>query len=175
MSLREVLRDSSYTGLTDAECVARLAEVVEISRDTSLKSVRDIQAALEPSLNDFRLVWGTFEAAVQSDPAMRAYMTTISSVGVNMTNATLRGIIATLAAAGEWPDAVRDAILALGIVSGPRWQQAGLGAEPTEAEVTAARTLNTVETQAVAWFNEVVSELGASVNSWQDALDLLPE
>lgn len=171
MNLRDVLRQSEYAALTDAECVTHLAGTVEITRDAAPKNVRDIQAALEPSLDDFRLVWGTFEAAAQQDPAMRAYMTTLSSTGVNFTNATLRGIIATLATAGSWPDAVRDKVLALGIVTGPRWQASGLEEAPDEADVAAARARNDAELKATTRFNLVMAGLDSgSVADWDDAL-----
>jgi hypothetical protein len=56
---------------------------------------------------------------------------------MSLSGADRQGLIDQLAIAGNWPDAVRDAVKALGGVSRPRWQIEGYAIEPTLQSVQA--------------------------------------
>jgi hypothetical protein len=83
------------------------------------------------------LVVGTVKAAAATNPLMDTILIAMSSVGLSLSTAERQGVIDTLAVAGTWPDAVRDAIKALGGVNRPRWQIEGYATEPTIESVQA--------------------------------------
>jgi hypothetical protein len=89
-----------------------------------------------------RLVLGTFQAASAQDPILASSYQALSTVGKSLSGADRQGLIDALATAGNWPDAVRDAVKALGGAWRPRWQIEGYQSEPTleqiQAEVDAA-------------------------------------
>jgi len=61
----------------------------------------------------------------------------LSTVGMSLSGADRQGLIDQLAIAGSWPDAVRDAVKALGGIWKSRWQIEGYEAEPTLESVQA--------------------------------------
>jgi hypothetical protein len=58
---------------------------------------------------------------------------------MSLSGADRQAMIDELAVGGNWPDPVRDAVKALGGVWVKRWSLEGFDAEPTLAEVTAAK------------------------------------
>lgn len=138
MSLISTLRKPEYDGLSDAECVSHLAETVEISRDASLYSIRKVRHVV-PDLDNLRLVLGTIDAAAAQDPVIKGFAGTLQSVGIDFSDALTQQMIASLATAGSWPDAVTKAVREIGIVTGPRWKKEGLESAPDEQAVAAAR------------------------------------
>jgi hypothetical protein len=82
------------------------------------------------------LVVGTIKAAAASNPLMDTILIAMSSVGLSLSTTERQGVIDSLAIAGEWPDAVRDAVKALGGVWRPRWQSEGYEGEPTLEQIT---------------------------------------
>jgi hypothetical protein len=82
------------------------------------------------------LVVGTIKAAAASNPLMDTILIAMSSVGLSLSTADRQGVIDSLAIAGEWPDAVRDAVKDLGGVWRPRWQSEGYESEPTLEQIT---------------------------------------
>jgi hypothetical protein len=56
---------------------------------------------------------------------------------MSLSGADRQGLVDQLAIAGEWPNAVRDAVKALGGVSRPRWQIEGYATAPTLESVQA--------------------------------------
>jgi hypothetical protein len=83
------------------------------------------------SLDAARLVVGTLQAGASQDPILAASYQALSTVGMSLSGADRQELIDQLAIAGQWPDAVRDAVKALGGTNRPRWQIEGYAAEPT--------------------------------------------
>ena len=106
------------------------------------------------------LVVGTIKAAAASNPLMDTILIAMSSVGLSLSTAERQGVIDSLAIAGEWPDAVRDAVKALGGINRPRWQSEGYENEPT----LAAATRDVLRDQIKAKTTAMVG--------WLDALDV---
>jgi len=82
------------------------------------------------------LVVGTIKAAAASNPIMDTIIIAMSTNGLSLSTAERQGVIDSLAIAGEWPDAVRDAVKALGGINRPRWQSEGYSSEPTLEQIT---------------------------------------
>jgi len=82
------------------------------------------------------LVVGTIKAAAASNPLMDTIIIAMSTNGLSLSSPERQGVIDSLAIAGEWPDAVRDAVKALGGVWRPRWQSEGYESEPTLEQIT---------------------------------------
>lgn len=97
--------------------------------------VADITAVI--GLEATALVVGTMKAAAATNPLMDTIIIAMSTNGLSLSTPERQAIIDSLATAGQWPDAIRDAIKALGGVWRPRWQSAGYAAEPTLETVQA--------------------------------------
>jgi hypothetical protein len=82
------------------------------------------------------LVVGTMKAASAANPLMDTIIIAMSTVGLSLSSPERQGVIDSLAIAGEWPDAVRDAVKALGGINRPRWQSEGYSSEPTLEQIT---------------------------------------
>jgi hypothetical protein len=67
---------------------------------------------------------------------------------MSLSGADRQSLIDQLATAGQWPDAVRDAVKAMGGVSRPRWQIEGYDSEPTLQSVQAEIERNAT----AAWY-----------------------
>jgi hypothetical protein len=89
------------------------------------------------SLDAARLVVGTLQAGASQDPILAASYQALSTVGMSLSGADRQQLIDELAIAGEWSDAVRDAVKALGGVWQARWQIDGYASEPTLESVQA--------------------------------------
>ena len=61
----------------------------------------------------------------------------MSTNGLSLSTPDRQAVIDALATAGSWPDAVRDAVKALGGVWRPRWQIEGYAIAPTLESVQA--------------------------------------
>jgi hypothetical protein len=75
-------------------------------------------------------------ADVAKAAEMESSFIAMSSEGLSLSSLTRQAVIDQLAAAGGWPDVVRDAVKALGGVWQPRWEIEGYAAEPTLEQVT---------------------------------------
>ena len=62
---------------------------------------------------------------------MESSFIAMSGGGLGLSTPDRQAVVDQLAVAGEWPDAVRDAVKALGGVSRPRWQSEGYQSAPT--------------------------------------------
>ena len=82
------------------------------------------------------LVVGTIKAAAASNPLMDTIIIAMSTNGLSLSTTERQGVIDSLAIAGEWPDAVRDAVKALGGVWRTRWQSEGYESEPSLEQIT---------------------------------------
>ena len=82
------------------------------------------------------LVLGTLQSAAASNPVLAAAYQALVTVGISLSDDLRQSMIDQLAVAGSWPDAVRDAIKALGRVTQPRWMSEGYQSEPTLQQIT---------------------------------------
>jgi hypothetical protein len=111
-----------------------------------------------------RLVVGTLQAGSSQDPILAASYQALSTVGMSLSGADRQGLIDQLAIAGEWPDAVRDAVKALGGAWKPRWQKDGLQAEPTLESVQKQMLIDATRT--------AVNSRTTAINGWLDTIDM---
>jgi hypothetical protein len=101
------------------------------------------------------LVVGTMKAASATNPLLDTVIIAMSTQGLSLSTPERQGVIDALATAGSWPDALRDAVKALGGVWRPRWQSAGYASEPTIAD--AKRDI--LRDELIAKTNSIVSQL----------------
>ena len=87
-----------------------------------------------------RLVIGTLQAGAAQDPLLASSSQAISTVGMRLSSIDRQEMIDQLAIGGEWPDAVRDAVKALGGAYVGRWSQEGFDDEPTLEQVAARKS-----------------------------------
>jgi len=64
-------------------------------------------------------------------------LSALRTVGLSLSGDDRQAVVDMLAVAGSWPDAVRDAVKALGVRTQPRWQTEGYDEAPTLAVVQA--------------------------------------
>lgn len=125
----------------------------------------DITAAV--GLEATALVVGTIKAASASNPLMDTIIIAMSTNGLSLSTAERQGVIDALAIAGEWPNAVRDAVKSLGGVWRPRWQIEGYESEPTLEAVTLAATKKQLEELAV----DALQAFREALSSWDGSGD----
>jgi hypothetical protein len=109
----------------------------------------------------YGLVRGTLETAIatlkaDADPLKRMQgidlqdaLAAMLSRGISLSSENRQATIDLLAAFGQWPDAVRDAVKALGGVWQARWQTEGLQAEPTLQQITTELRKQELEDSAI--------------------------
>lgn len=85
---------------------------------------------VDPQTPPQQLIQAQIVAADISD-AINALTTT----GMRLDGEDRQSMIDDLAAGGQWPDQVRDAVKALGVVRSPRWQIEGYESEPTLQQI----------------------------------------
>ena len=132
-------------------------------------TVAHITAAV--GLETGALVVGTVDAAGASNPLLRSSFVALSTTGMQLHTPERQGMIDMLAAAGSWPDVVRDAIKALGGSMVPRWQTLGYQSEPTIESIHAE--LDGLEKLAIV--NAARSSVNAkatAINAWLDILEI---
>ncbi len=129
-----------------------LLEVVETPTN-QLVTVAAIVSAV--GLDAGRLVVGTIQAGAAQDPILAASLQALSTVGMSLSSADRQMLIDELAAAGQWPDSVRDAVKALGVVRQPRWQIEGYLSEPTLEQVALELAKQLYRSQFDAILNKI--------------------
>jgi hypothetical protein len=143
----------------------RLAELLETQWVPTNKAVLFADITAVVGLEATALVVGTIKAAGAQNPLMDTILIAMSTVGLSLSTAERQGVIDMLAAAGSWPDEVRDAVKSLGGTYKPQWQSEGYESEPTmesvQAEIDAARLIN-----AKALFNERMTISGDASAVW---------
>ena len=77
-----------------------------------------------------RLVVGTLQTGAGLDPLLSSSYQAISTVGMSLSGNDRQSMIDELAVAGQWPDAVRDGVKALGGVWVANWMLRGFASEP---------------------------------------------
>jgi hypothetical protein len=117
------------------ERLAYLLESVWVPTNATITVAEIVNAV--GSLDAARLVVGTLQAGASQDPILAASYQALSTVGMSLSGQDRQGLIDQLAIAGQWPDAVRDAVKALGGVWQTRWQIEGYASEPTLQSVQA--------------------------------------
>lgn len=129
----------NWQSLTPEEIRAYLL-TTEWVPNTQTVTVATISAAI--GLEAAALVIGTVDAGGATNPLLKSSFVALSTTGVQLHTPERQGLIDILAVAGSWPDAVRDAVKALGGSMVPRWQRLGYPIEPTieliESQVNAA-------------------------------------
>lgn len=169
MSLSDALKDSVFEGLTDAECVAKFGETVELSRDSTSHTLSSLNLVLLDIGVDLSVVssWDQLVSAITGGPMM---LQMLGGSGIDFTLKPVRDMI-TAAITSSEDENVKTflgLLLQVGIKTGPRWQKHGLADEPTEAEVTAARQVIQNERDAASLLNECINPLIAERASLAD-------
>jgi hypothetical protein len=147
-----------------SERLAYLLETVWVPTNRQVLFA-DITGAV--GLEATALVVGTIKAASASNPLMDTILIAMSSVGLSLSTAERQGVIDSLAIAGEWPDAVRDAVKALGGVWRTRWQSEGYESEPTLESVTLEVTKHQLESDAI----DALQAFREALSAWDGSGD----
>jgi hypothetical protein len=117
------------------------------------------------------LVVGTIKAASAANPLLETVLIAMSTVGLGLGTTERRAMIDSLAVAGEWPDAVRDAVKALGGVNQVRWQVEGYESQPTLSQVTTELRKDELEALAV----DRLQAYREALSAWDGSEETEPE
>ena len=162
MSLSDALKDSVFEGLTDAECVTKFGETVEVSRDNTSHTLSSLNLALLEIGVDLAVVssWDQMVSGITGGPMM---LQMLGGSGIDFTLQPVRDMITAAITASEDQNVKTflGLLLQVGIKTGPRWQKHGLPALPTEADVTIARQIIQNERDAASLMNECINPLRA--------------
>lgn len=162
MSLVEALMDDIFTGLTDAECVAKLDETVEISRDDTAYRWKTLGSKLrEKGLDDMELI--TWNSSIEGLPGCDTFREMLRSDGVDFTDESTRASIAYALSVNTDAVAAKtlNTCLDIGITMGKRYVSYSLSALPSETEVADARILIQNMRDANLLLNECINPLVA--------------
>lgn len=153
-TLASAFKSEGLTG-TAAEVRAALGEsvILRSSRPDELFTIGKIKDVLGE--DGARLAAGTLKAASEADPLVWAFAMKLNTTGIPFNDETTQRQIDQLAAVGEWPDEMRDAIKAIGIERGPLWQKLGLESLPSTEAIEAAL----VQIENVTWFESELEPL----------------
>jgi len=162
MSLSDALKDSVFEGLTDAECVAKFGETVEVSRDNTSHTLSSLNLALLDIGVDLSVV-SSWDQTVSNMTGGSMMLQMLGGSGIDFTLQPVRDMIKAAITASEDQNikTFLGVLLQVGIKTGPRWEKHGLAEEPTEAEVTAARQVIQNERDAASLMNECINPLMA--------------
>jgi hypothetical protein len=143
------------------ERLAYLLESVFVPTNATITVAAIVEAV--GSLDAGRLVVGTIQSGAAQDPILAASYQALSTVGMSLSGADRQGLIDQLAIAGNWPDAVRDAVKALGGAWRARWQIEGYATEPTLESITAEINAEAMASQKQDWqtrFDAILNQIG---------------
>lgn len=177
MSLRDVLQTAEFSSLSDADAQALLVAIVDLRTDSTAYKWSGLaeellNAGIDPAiLVDLEEILGSLPIGAKMFDKM------LLSGGVDFSLPGIRGQIAANLGQSITADqtTVLQACLQIGIPTGPRWVKESLSAEPTVADVTAARA--TIAADALwSWFdvtaNAVRTQMSAgTVLTQQQAAD----
>jgi hypothetical protein len=144
--------------------LAYLLESVWVPTNATITVAAIVEAV---GLDAGRLVLGTIQAASAQDPILASSYQALSTVGMSLSGADRQGLIDALATAGQWPDAVRDAVKALGGVRCPRWQIEGYANQPTLQQITTELRKQELEDSAV----DALQAFREALSSWDGSGD----
>lgn len=179
MTLVEALQDAIFSGLTDAECVAKFDETTEVARDNTAYTWSSINLKLLANGIDASLV-ATWDTAVPLLTGGTMLDRMLSNTGVDFTLDAVRTMVQAAIAQNQDAniDLVLNELLNIGITYGKRYLVYGLEALPTEAEVAAARVIIQNRANASALLNECINvlvsqdksldEIKAAVAAWSN-------
>lgn len=157
--------------MTPQERLDYLLEPVFVPTNV-LVTIGEIKAALPAEA--YGLVLATFAGAkvpasaaiadVAKAAEMESSFIAMSGDGLGLSTPDRQAVIDELALSGGWPDAVRDAVKALGGVDQPRWQVEGYQAEPTLADIEKGTIVSATRT--------AINAKATAINAWLDTVDL---
>jgi len=104
------------------------------------------------------------QAEVLAEQVSQACIAMSTKDGLVLSDEKSQALIDILAYLGNWPDAVRDAVKALGGVWKPRWQIEGLQSQPTLESIEKQLLIDATRT--------AVSSRTTAINAWLDAIDM---
>lgn len=164
----------SWQTMTATEIVGYLKET-EWRPTNALITLGQLRESLESIPDAYAIVRLTLEAATvpknETPTAMMAAaemadaLAALRSTGLSISAPDRQMTIDHLAAAGGWPDEVRDAVKSLGGIGVPRWQTEGYSAEPTREQVQAEIDLATLNQSKQDWrqrFDAVLNQVGTA-------------
>lgn len=163
--------------LSDAEILAHLQETEWVPRGRGA-TLTEVQAAAgehamlvdltlhrikNPVITEEMTPEQVAELQVMAERMQQACSTMVQPTGLDLSPPARQAMVDMLAAAGQWPDSVRDAVKALGGVYRPRWQAYGYESEPTLLSVQAeidAENLATLRNNLQARFDAIKNQVG---------------
>jgi len=120
--------------MTAQERLAYLLESIWVPTNATITVASIVDAV---GLDAGRLVVGTIQAAAGQDPILAASSQALATVGMSLSSVDRQSLVDQLAVVGNWPDAIRDAVKALGGEWRPRWRGEGYTEAPTLESVQA--------------------------------------
>ena len=162
MNLETVLLDATFIGLTNAECVTKLEEITEVSRDTTAYTWTNLNAKLlEIGLPDALVTSWNITLADLPGGSMLANM--LSAAGVDLSHPVMQAQLTAVRDAIADPTVILllNAFLQIGIKTGPLWEARRLSALPSEQEIIDARTENSRQQAVATMLNECINPLVA--------------
>jgi hypothetical protein len=109
----------------------RLTELLTVEWSPTNRTIVFADIATVVGLEPTALVVGTMKAASATNPLMDTIIIAMSTNGLSLSTPERQGVIDMLAATGQWPESLRDAVKALGGSMLPKWQILGYESEPT--------------------------------------------
>lgn len=160
MELYNILSDSEFLELSDSECVAKLDEDVDISKDETYYTWTTANRQLLKNGLDAGLiaVWNT---AIEGIVGASMLDKMLSSTGVNFSLPEVRGLIvqAIDSTDNEIAISALQACLDIGIKRGKAWYKYGLGELPSESDISEARVIIKNKNDASSLLNECINPL----------------
>lgn len=164
--LSTVLRNSEFTNLTDAQCVAKLDEDVVIGTDNYAYTWSSLNLKLIDMGVSLSIIktWDTTIASLEGGSMLDRML---SATGVDFTLDSVRSSIQSIIDDSVDQDVIYllNKLLEVGITNGKLWEKYALDALPTEAGVAAARQIITNQDDASALLNECINPLIAQNKS----------
>ncbi len=160
MDLSAALDNDEFKDLTEAECVTALAEVVEVSRDSTSYTWSSLNLKLLEDGVDLATV-STWDQGVGSMTGGSMLKEMLGATGIDFTLEPVRMMLKGAIAASDKKAviALLNALLNVGIKTGPRWKKYDIQTEPTEADIKAARVKRQNEKDASGLLNECIQPM----------------
>ena len=170
---------TDWQTLAPAELRGQLGEMVEAPTNVQI-TLSEIRGVLEPA--DYAMVRLTLEQSTvpASDELadrvlaaeMADAMAAMRTVGLNLSAADRQAVIDSLAAAGQWPDAVRDVVKALGVVRQPRWQKLGYESLPALEDVDAEQSRELAKNAITDRINAAKAAMSTAYDAGQSGVGI---
>lgn len=150
--------------MTPAERYQQLLEDVWVPTN---KQVLFADITAVAGMSATALVVGTMKAASASNPLLDTVIIAMSTNGLSLSSPERQGVIDALAAAGQWPDQLRDAVKSLGGSWKKQWQVEGYDVEPTLESVT----LELLKIEIEAWAIDQLQVDREALDAWDGSGD----